>query len=41
MLLSKNEVRSYDEHIDFENHVDKAILDRGYNYYIDGSIVET
>lgn len=25
----------------FENHVSKTILDRGYNYYIDGSIVET
>ncbi|MCH3964468.1 MAG: hypothetical protein LKE46_09325 [Clostridium sp.] len=25
---------------DFEEHVDKTILDRGYDYYNDGNIVE-
>lgn len=25
----------------FENHINKTILDRGYDYYIDGKIVET
>ncbi|MDQ0157687.1 SWIM zinc finger family protein [Robertmurraya andreesenii] len=24
----------------FENHIDKIILDRGYNYYIEGNVVE-
>lgn len=25
----------------FESHIDKKILDRGYNYYIEGNIMDT